>query len=131
MAEAARTGALRVWMWPSGGCGDGHCRAWRGGGTAAGSHHQEGQAPRAALWDAAARSIVACCTHHTTQNISDSPRSLTTSPEGLHGLEIWQYSALGMAKRSRWELNPTPCSPQVPEVSRPSKLRPFCPPSKV
>lgn len=103
MAETAGLEALRVWKWPSGGCGDGRCRAWRGGGTAAGGH-REGQAPRATLWDTAARSIMACCTDNTTQNISDIPRSLTTSPEGFHGLETWQYSALGMAKRARWEL---------------------------
>lgn len=98
-------GWLKLPGWKHSGSGSGPQEAVVMGAAGPGEE-KEGRAPRATLWDVAARSIMTCCTDNTTQNTSDIPRSLTTSPEGLHGLETWQYSALGMAKRARWELTP-------------------------
>lgn len=61
----------------------------------------EGKAPRATLWDVAVRSIIACCTDHVTQTISDILSPLKTSLKNLHELDTWQYSWLDMAKAVR------------------------------
>lgn len=92
LAEATEfgMGVLGVWIWPSGGFEDGRCGSrWRGAAAA-------GKA--AGFWDAAIRSIIACCVAYMTQTVSDIPSPLKTSLEKLRELETWHSAGLDVAK---------------------------------